>query len=280
LCAIRRRTYLDRVLVSFLVLLGFGCLTGVTTVLFGFGGGFVIVPVVFAVVAAATGADAMHTAVATSTAVMIVNACSATIAQARSGRLRKDHLHPLIAFIALGAVLGAAAANWVSDTALHVLFIGYLAITIVDSVARSGFLDHAQRRAGVKPLGKVASTVGGVGIGAVASFLGVGGSVMTVPLLRRRGLPMADAAAMANPLSIPVAVAGTAVYALATPTATYPGQLGHVNVVVAAALLCGSLPTIALTKRVVGKIPDRIHAIAYLVLLVVVLIAMVAAALA
>ncbi|PKW15896.1 sulfite exporter TauE/SafE family protein [Saccharopolyspora spinosa] len=267
-------------LVSFLVLLGFGCLTGVTTVLFGFGGGFIIVPVVFAVVSAATGADAMHTAVATSTAVMIVNASSATIAQARSGRLHGKQLHPLIEFIALGAVIGAVAANWAPGSVLHVLFIAYLAITIVDSIVRSGFLDNARHQtSGGKPLGKVASTLGGLGIGAVASFLGVGGSVMTVPLLRRRGLPMSAAAAMANPLSIPVAVAGTAVYALATPAAAYPGQLGHVNFVVAAALLCGSLPTIALTKRVVGKIPDHIHAIAYLVLLVIVLIAMIATAL-
>ncbi|MDA3642885.1 sulfite exporter TauE/SafE family protein [Saccharopolyspora indica] len=267
-------------LVSFLVLLGFGCLTGVTTVLFGFGGGFIIVPVVFAVVAAATGADAMHTAVATSTAVMIVNASTATLAQARSGRLRKEHLHPLVEFIALGAVLGAVAAIWAPDAVLHLLFIGYLAITIADSVLRRGFLDNTRQRARGEPLGKAASTAGGVGIGAVASFLGVGGSVLTVPLLRRRGLPMADAAAMANPLSIPVAVAGTAVYATATPVTAYPGQLGHVNVVVAAALLCGSLPTIAVVKRLVGKIPDRVHAIAYLVLLLIVLIAMVVTAFA
>lgn len=265
-------------LVSFFVLLGFGCLTGVTTVLFGFGGGFIIVPVVFAVVTATTGADAMHIAVATSTAVMIVNASTAALAQARSGRLRKEYLHPLAWFIALGAVLGAVAAIWAPDAVLHLLFIGYLAITIADSVLREGFLDNDRRSTRGRPLGKAASTAGGVGIGAVASFLGVGGSVLTVPLLRRRGLPMADAAAMANPLSIPVAVAGTAVYALATPAAAYPGQLGHVNVVVAVALLCGSLPTIAVVKRLVGKVPDRVHAIAYLVLLVVVLIAMIVTA--
>ena len=36
-------------------------------------------------------------------------------------------------------------------------------------------------------------TVGGV-IGLIASFLGVGGSVMTVPLMRRRGVLMSEAA--------------------------------------------------------------------------------------
>ncbi|MFB9431077.1 sulfite exporter TauE/SafE family protein [Streptoalloteichus tenebrarius] len=258
-----------------LILLGSGCLTGVTTVLFGFGGGFITVPVVFAVVAATTGADAMHTAVATSTAVMVVNASWATVTQIRSGRLRREYLHPLITFIAVGSALGALAANSASDTVLHVLFIAYLAVTVVDSVVRRGFTDDRSRSEEVRPLSRFASTAGGVGIGAVASFLGVGGSVMTVPLLRRRGLPMAEAAAMANPLSVPVALVGTLVYALgARPEAHHPGQVGYVNLVAAAALLCGSLPTIAITRRVAGRVPDRVHAIAYVGFLVLVLVAM------
>ncbi|MER5389952.1 hypothetical protein [Saccharopolyspora sp. NPDC002686] len=48
---------------------------------------------------------------------------------------------------------------------------------------------------------------------------------------------------------------------------------------VGAILLCGSLPTIALTKRLVGKIPDRVHAIAYVALLVIVMITMIVTAL-
>lgn len=254
------------------VLLAVGCLIGVTTVLFGFGGGFVTVPAVYAAVQATGGADAMHTAVATSTAVMILNASIATLASARRGGLRTEYLWPLAGFIAAGAILGALAADRAPERLLHVLFVGYLAATIADGVLRRGFVaGHPQRR----PLSPLASTAGGVGIGAVASFLGVGGSVMTVPLLRRRGIAMAEAVALANPLSIPVAVAGTAVYALATTAGDHPGQVGHINLVAVAALLGGSLPTIALTRRVLaGRIPDRVHAIAYLGLLGVVLVAM------
>ncbi|SHF91480.1 sulfite exporter TauE/SafE family protein [Streptoalloteichus hindustanus] len=261
-----------------LILFVLGCLSGVTTVLFGFGGGFVTVPVVYAVVAATTGADAMHTAVATSTAVMIVNASWATVTQVRAGRLRREYLHPLVLFITVGAALGAFAANWASDTVLHVLFIAYLAVTIVDSVARSGFTDVRRRSGEARPLGRLASTAGGVGIGAVASFLGVGGSVMTVPLLRRRGLSMVEATAMANPLSVPVALVATLVYALQAPAAHHPGQIGYVNLVAVAALLCGSLPAIAITRRVAGRVPDRAHAIAYVGFLVLVLVAMIVTA--
>ncbi|AEW99360.1 sulfite exporter TauE/SafE family protein [Streptantibioticus cattleyicolor] len=264
-------------LISFLTLLFFGCLTGVTTVVFGFGGGFVTVPVVygFLTVTAGRGADAMHVAVATSTAVMLVNSVTATVAQGRQGRLRREYVWPLVAFVAVGAVAGSFAATSIGGTALRVLFALYLLVTIADSVLRKGFLSVADR-SGPRPLGRSTTTFGGVGIGVVASCLGVGGSVMTVPLLRRRGLPMADATAMANPLSVPVAVAGTLVYALAPHVPAHPGRLGYVDLLACAALWCGSLPTIAVARRVVGRVPDRVHSVAYVALLVLVLVVMAA----
>ncbi|MEU8636157.1 sulfite exporter TauE/SafE family protein [Amycolatopsis sp. NPDC048633] len=240
--------------ITFTILFGLGILSGVTTALFGFGGGFVTVPVVYAV--AARGPDAMHVAVGTSAAVMLVNSLGATVTVARAGRLRGEYVWPLGGFIALGAGVGALAATSVADGVLHALFAAYLALTIVDSLVRRGFLTGGPPR----PLGRVTASAGGVGIGAVAAFLGVGGSVLTVPLLRRRGLPMSEATALANPLSLPVAAVATAVYLAAPgPTAIDP--------VAAGLLLAGSLPTIAVLRRWPPAIPDRAHAVAYLALL-------------
>jgi uncharacterized membrane protein YfcA len=262
----------------FLLLLGVGCLTGITTLIFGFGGGFVTVPAVYAVVAATSGADAMHIAVATSTAIMVVNASSATVASARLGRLRNGYLWPITAFIAVGAALGALAANRAPEALLHILFVAYIAVTIVDSVVRKGFLSSPGGPPAGAPLGRTASTFGGIGIGAIASFLGIGGSVMTVPLLRRKGVAMAEATALANPLSLPVAIAGTVIYALGAPATGHPGQVGYVSLAATAALVGGSVPTIALAKRALAgrRIPDRAHAVAYLILLGIILLAMVA----
>ncbi|MFG3526687.1 sulfite exporter TauE/SafE family protein [Streptomyces sp. NPDC047917] len=263
-------------LTSFLTLLSLGCLTGITTVLFGFGGGFITVPVVYGVltVTARPGADAdaMHVAVATSAAVMVVNASAAALAQWRQGRLRREYVWPLAAFIAAGAVAGSFATTLIGGTALSLLFAAYLLVTIADSLLRKGFLAVTQRTR-PQPLERRTVTFGGIGIGLVAAGLGVGGSVMTVPLLRRRGLPMAEATGMANPLSVPVAVAGTLVYALA-PTTAGSGRLGYIDLTAGAALLIGSLPTIAVARRLVGRVPDRVHSIAYVALLVIVLIVM------
>ncbi|MFE2579604.1 sulfite exporter TauE/SafE family protein [Streptomyces sp. NPDC059378] len=268
-------------LTSLSLLVSLGCLTGITTVLFGFGGGFVTVPVVYGVltVAADPGSpgrdtDAMHVAVATSSAVMVVNAAAAALAQWRQGRLRRAYVWPLAAFIAVGAVGGALVATLVGGTALRLLFAVYLLVTIADSVLRKGFLSVTDQ-ARPKALGRRTVTLGGVGIGLVAAGLGVGGSVMTVPLLRRRGLPMAEATALANPLSVPVAMAASLVYALAPTMPAGPGRLGYVDLPSAAALLLGSLPAIAVARRVTGRVPDRVHSVAYVALLVVVLVVMV-----
>ncbi|MDH6679404.1 putative membrane protein YfcA [Rhodococcus sp. LBL1] len=244
-------------------LLAFGLLIGVTTVLFGFGGGFIVVPVIYGV--AGDRPDAMHIAVATSTAVMIVNASLATITGRSSALAHREYLWPLTGFIALGSAIGALAATHASGALIHALFVVYLVVTIVDSLVRAGFLDLSGGTPG--PLGRRVASLGGFGIGVIASFLGVGGSVMTVPLLRRRGLPMAAATTLANPLTVPIAVIGTMVYA-SDGDGTTPGAVGYVDLLAGGALLAASLPTIVVTRRLVRHVPDRLHAHAYIVLLV------------
>ena len=91
-----------------------GCLTGVSAVLFGFGGGFVVVPLLYHLLQLGRAADdplaqaAMQVAVATSTCVMIVNAALATYRHRRAGSLLRAYVWPLGAYIGVGAVLGAA----------------------------------------------------------------------------------------------------------------------------------------------------------------------------
>jgi len=98
---------------------------------------------------------------------------------------------------------------------------------------------------------------------------------MTVPLLRRCGLSMSQATSMANPLSVPVALAGTLTYmAQAGFTESDLGvwYIGYVDVLAFALLTVGSLLGIRLASRWIGRIPDRVHAWIYIGLLIVVLL--------
>ncbi|WP_396898221.1 sulfite exporter TauE/SafE family protein [Mycolicibacterium sp.] len=254
------------------LLFGVGVVSGVTTVLFGFGGGFVTVPAVYL---ATRGGD-MHAAVATSTAVMIVNSGLATLDSARRHRILAQYLWPMALFIAAGAALGAYAALSAPERLLHWLFVAYLAVTIVDCLARRGFLSRQAGDSAPHELTRAESTLGGLLVGFVASFLGVGGSVMTVPFLRRKGADMAGATATANPLSLPVALCGSVVYASMGPAASSPGLVGHVNFAAGTALLAGSLPIITIVRRALTRraIPDAVHAAMYVALLGAVLLLM------
>ncbi len=106
----------------YLLLFLCGCLTGVSAVLFGFGGGFVVVPLLYHLLQLGRAADdplaqaAMQVAVATSTCVMIVNAALATYRHRRAGSLLRAYVWPLARTSVSARVLGAALSAWPAAT--------------------------------------------------------------------------------------------------------------------------------------------------------------------
>ncbi|MEU4067230.1 sulfite exporter TauE/SafE family protein [Streptomyces wedmorensis] len=306
-----------------LVLTAIGLLTGATTVLFGFGGGFVAVPVVVWA-DTALGTDAIRVATATSALVMVVSAAFATAVTPRRVLLALRGTGPLLALLATGACLGACAARLAPPALARWAFVAYIAATALDLLLRPGFLrpspppEPARGNNGTRsepgpgangtrpePVpgtiatrpepGRPAGTetragraqgsarrslpaTAGLPIGAVAAFLGVGGSVMTVPALRRAGHPMGPATALANPLTLAIAFPAVLVSLAGSPplaaTTAHSDLVGLVDPYAAAALLLGALPVIALLRRRPPRIPDRAHAWSYIVLLAVVALAM------
>ncbi|MGO4743360.1 sulfite exporter TauE/SafE family protein [Serratia quinivorans] len=249
-----------------------GFLTGITTIVFGFGGGFVVVPLVYHLVHASGGqpGQAMHIAVATSTAVMIFTAGYATLAHWRSGNLMRETLVPLIFYIGIGAAVGAFASSLLADGTVRLLFAIYMLVTIADCLFRPGFLVKPARAA----FSKATLFIGGPLIGVIATLLGVGGSVMTVPLLRRHGHEMRHCVSSANALSIPVAVVGALMY-VSLGWKEMPGlqYLGYVNLALLGLLVTSGIMGIVFAKRWLPKVNDRLHARIYVLLLIGVLIA-------
>ncbi|MFB7631973.1 TSUP family transporter [Streptomyces sp. NPDC056149] len=258
-------------------LLGIGLLTGVTTVLFGFGGGFVAVPVVVWA-DAALGGDAMRVATATSALVMVVNAGFATAVTPRRVLATLRGSRALLLLLAVGAAVGALATRLAPADLVRWAFVGYIALTIVDLLLRPGFLRPPARVEAADGAPRPMPAVLGAPVGAVAAFLGVGGSVMTVPALRRAGHTMRVATTLANPLTLAIALPATVVSlagaTVATAADAHRHLVGLVDPLSAAALLLGALPVIAVLRRRPPRIPDRLYAWAYIGLLAVVAVAM------
>ena len=270
-------------MLTYVILAFFSILSGATTVLFGFGGGFVTVPLLYALLAEAhggtgpAGSAAMHVAVATSTAVMVVTSLLATLRHARLGNIVVTEFWPLVGYIAIGACAGATFATDVSGDLMRYAFVAYVGVTILDCLLRRGFLSPPQAGEPLRRTSAPSTAAAGIVIGAIATFLGLGGSVMTVPMMRRRGMDMTRATAMANPLAFPVALVGTGFYTLMRPGTAIlsPWQVGSVDGVAFVILVTGSLLGIRAASPLIGRIQDVWHARAYVLLLVVVLLSMI-----
>lgn len=262
-------------------LLLFGLLSGITTWLFGFGGGFVTVPLIAILLTHGYAADSavaqagMQIAVATSAVVMLFSATVATLRHARAGSLPWRSLSWLLLAVALGSMVGAVAASQLSGKLLHRLFIIYLLLTLLDCAFRPGFLDcpsTTPSRPGLRQDGLT-----GILIGTIAAMLGVGGSVMSLPLMRRRGYSMADAAAIANLLTLPIAAMATFTWLGMTLRVTPDfgtGFIGFIWFQAALILAASAWFGMRVARYATAHLPDRWHARTYLLLLATVLIAM------
>ncbi|MEU4842340.1 sulfite exporter TauE/SafE family protein [Nocardia testacea] len=172
------------------------------------------------------GARPWAAAAAASTAFLVEVVVEAIAEQApaqyRAASLRSRG--PILGLLAIGGLLGAALALAVPAEVSSWGFVIYIAVTIIDVLARPGFLRSAGAAHEDVSRPAIPTTLGAP-IGAIASFLGVGGSVMTVPLLRRAGLPMGQAAALANPLTLEIGIPAAVVFLAARHAADIHGAV-------------------------------------------------------
>lgn len=264
-----------------LLLIIFGVISGITTVLFGFGGGFVTVPLLASYLLLANHDVAlsgytMQIAVATSAFIMIFSAFLSSVAHYKQGNLVLKNIKTLFFAIAVGRCFGALLASVVDGKWIHWLFVGYLIFTIIDCLVRLGFMHSPEKITTIQSFRPNASI--GTIIGVVAAFLGVGGSIITVPLMRRRGASMQESVAMANPLTLPMAITSTLVYVGYSYYENIDlgrGFIGFLYLKGTLILILSAWAGIQLGKCAMQYLPDGMHAKAYPILLIIVLLVMV-----
>ena len=264
------------------ILVVVGIITGVTAGLFGFGGGFVIVPLVYHLFPAygllgpADSAYLLQIGVATSTSVMIVGTTYSSLKHHLAGNIDWSSGVPAGGLYRhrLGnrRLRRHRGAGFVDKALLHPLYPG----RDRRLPAAPGFMADSDGHE-FRHMSRIAEFLSGLVIGAIASLLGVDGSVMTVPLMRRHGARMKNAVAMANPLSFPVAIIGTLTYVLAARQHHIDlgtDYLGFVHLPSFAILSACSVVGVELAVRTLPKIPDKAHAVIYVGLLILVVITM------
>lgn len=195
----------------FVALLVLGLVAGFIAGLLGVGGGLVMVPVLV-VLFAQQGFDPawhMHLALGTSLAVIVLTSISSLLAHHAHGAVRWDTVRRISPGIALGTLMGAFVARYLSDFGLRLFFIAFLFYA-----ATQMWLEYKPKPHRELP-GWPGMTAVGTVIGAVSSWVGIGGGTLSVPFQLWCNVGLHQAIGTSAAIGFPLAVAGAAGYALA-----------------------------------------------------------------
>ncbi len=213
-----------------------GAVAGVLSGLLGVGGGIVIVPVLFWVLAG-LGFPAglgMQVAVATSLVTVAVTALSSARAHHARGSVDMGIFRVWAPFMAAGALAGGAVAGYVSGRALLALF-GVIALLVAWNMARP----RTRILAPALPAVRGAQPAMAGGIGFISAMMGIGSGTLGVPVMTAFSVPVHRAVGTAAalgliigvPASLAMVVAGLGV------DGRPPASLGYVNLVAVALIL-------------------------------------------
>jgi len=199
-----------------------GVVAGILAGLLGVGGGLVLVGALawllpmFGVPQEA----AMHAALATSLASIVLTAASSTYAHHGRGSVLWPTVAWMVPGLLLGGWLGSGLAVRLDDQVLRWIVAGYCLLAAVQllfgQVRRNA--DGSEVAA---PVG-LPMTAAGAGIGAVSAVVGIGGGSMTVPLLVWRGMVPVRAVGTSSACGVAIGLSSALGYALHAPAGALP----------------------------------------------------------
>lgn len=177
-----------------------GIAAGLAAGLFGIGGGAIIVPVLFFLFTGMGFEDrAMHVAVATSLATIIVTSARSVMAHHKRGAVDWDVVKSWTPWIVVGSAGGMVLAGYVPGRGLTILF-GAMAFVLAAQLFFGRptwkLMDDLPGGAGRAGLG--------MGIGTLSALMGIGGGTFGVSLLTVCGRTIHQAVATAAGFGIAI----------------------------------------------------------------------------
>lgn len=222
-------------------LLGAGLIAGFAAGLFGIGGGFVVVPVLFAMLPllGGTPSELAHVAIGTSLATIVVTSLRSVQAHARRGAVDFDMLKSWAPWIVLGVGGGVLLADQISSHGLAMIFgvgVWLMAIHFI-------FPNLLKRQLRTElPGGYARAGIAG-GLGTFSSLLGIGGGTIAIIVMTVCGKSIHRSIATAAGIGVIIALPGMLGFmAIGLGDPGLPiGSLGYVNIPAAIAITSTSM---------------------------------------
>ena len=239
----------------FAAYIGLGLVVGFVAGLLGVGGGLIIVPVLIMLLHAhglAVGLEP-QLALGTSLASILFTSLSSVRAHHRHGAVEWPLVRRIAPGIVLGTLAGAMLAAQMSATVLKLFFVGFLFYAAIQM-----WLDFRPAPQRGLP-GPVWTSLAGGLIGAVSSWVGIGGGTLSVPFMLWHNVPLHRAIATSAAIGFPIAFAGAVGYIVGGwgVSGRPVGSVGLVYVPALAGIVLGSVATAPLGARTAHRLPVR-----------------------
>ncbi len=185
-----------------------GGVAGILAGLLGIGGGLVIVPMLVYVfeLQSIPHELIMHLALATSMASIMFTSVSSFMAHHRRGAVHWQVVKKIVAGILTGTFLGSIFASSLSTNFLKIFFVIFLYFVATQ------LLLNKKPKGGRDLPGALGMFAAGNIIGAVSSFVGIGGGTLSVPFMLWCNIRVHNAIGTSAAIGLPIAVAGTVGY--------------------------------------------------------------------
>jgi uncharacterized membrane protein YfcA len=180
-----------------------GLIAGLLSGLFGVGGGGILVPVLYELLAAlGVPADIrMHVAVGTAFAIIIPTGLRSSLGHYWRGAVDVGVLRTLAPAIGVGIVIGLMVARYTGGVAMQAIWV-FSAVLI----ASYQFFGDRSWRLGQDMPGLAVQAPVGIAIGMLATLMGVGGAAFLVPFMMLYGRPVHQAVGTASGVSPLIAI--------------------------------------------------------------------------
>ena len=242
-----------------IVMLGTGCVAGITAGLFGVGGGFIVVPALLAVFPYFDNYYDKHiyVAIGTSLATIIVSSARAVQTHRKKGAVDFLLLKDWAPWLVTGVILGTLLASMVDATSLVLVFAGGVFLysfyfMLPDKFNFSGTVSDVPSGAGRAAIAS--------GLGGFSALLGIGGGTPFVVTMTMCGRSFHQAIATASGVGFIIAVPGTIGFLLIglTDTNLPWGSIGYVNLPALLAISTMSIFTAPMGAQLAHKLNDLV----------------------
>ncbi len=238
-----------------LMYFGVGAVAGGLAGLLGVGGGVVIVPMLMYcfTLQHVSYDQIMHLALGTSLASIMFTSIASFMAHHRRGAVHWDIVRRIAVGILLGTFLGSCLAAKLSTVFLSIFFVAFLFYVALEMIMdrKPNESRHLPGTLGMFGVGNV--------IGAVSSFVGIGGGLLSVPFMIWCNIPVHHAIGTSAAIGFPIALAGAIGYVYAGFHAPHlpDYSLGFVYLPGLAGIVCASVFTAPLGAQLAHRLPMK-----------------------